>query len=83
MSTCKLATVGDPCPDCGAPLRSEACCSCDGADASPFFICEECAAEASYSCVPIWLSASLRHLTKKWPGGIIGTVQGAIQQPIP
>ena len=42
MSAWKLATVGDPCPECGAPLRSEACCSCDGAAAFAFFICDEC-----------------------------------------
>ena len=42
MSTWQLATVGDPCPECGAPLRSEACWSCDGAAASPFFMCDEC-----------------------------------------
>jgi hypothetical protein len=41
-----------------------------------FSFATNAAAEASYSCVLIGLPTSLRHLTKKWPSGIIGMVQG-------
>jgi hypothetical protein len=42
MSAYNIARDGDPCPECGVALLSEACCWCDGAAVSAFFICEEC-----------------------------------------
>ena len=75
MSAWKLATVGNPCAECGAPLRSDACWSCDGAAASPFFMCDECGDKGQSPCVPTELLTCLRGLTKKWPIVITGLVQ--------
>ena len=58
MSAYEVVRDADLCLECGAALRSEACCACAGT-ASSWFICEECGGKGQLLVCPDRASHSL------------------------